>query len=214
MLSIKIANAIHPVKYEEKEVNSKTYASVRKKKPKPQYPRLIGDWNKEDFQCTMKPRAITQNMNCKLIPVKIRTVTWRILNRAYKLGTHSGNDYPYKECTIRGTQIAGISHRYFECPMSKSFWVRTHEEIWAPRRLLTRPGKDIFFKEGMQEAPPKLRAIYYQLALHQMNATRRAFVIDQTEINIELMVTQWKASIAGTLERISKFGNLIPGKQS
>ncbi|KAJ9083918.1 hypothetical protein DSO57_1029626 [Entomophthora muscae] len=66
----------------------------------------------------------------------------------------------------------------------------------------------------MQEAPPILKTVYYQLAIHQIHSAQRAFVIDQEAIRVETMVSQWKGEVTKTLERISKFGNLIPGKQS
>ncbi|KAJ9089716.1 hypothetical protein DSO57_1009981 [Entomophthora muscae] len=214
ILSVRIANTVHLVKYKDQLVSSESYAKACKRKPCPQFPRLIGDWILEGYQTKMKPKEISHNMNCKLVPVKIRTVIWRILNRAYKSGAHSGNNYPYKKCTICGTPVAGISHRYFKCPVSVSFWRRTQEEIWAPRRLLVKPGKDLFFVTSMQEAPPILRTVYYQLAIHQIHSARRAFVIDQEAIRVKTMVSQWKGEVTKTLERISKFGNLIPGKQS
>ncbi|KAJ9078509.1 hypothetical protein DSO57_1005950 [Entomophthora muscae] len=65
----------------------------------------------------------------------------------------------------------------------------------------------------MKEAPPMLRDIYYQLALNQIHNDRRMFVLEQTPINVELAVNRWKGAVSKTLIRISKFGNLIPGKK-
>ncbi|KAJ9068075.1 hypothetical protein DSO57_1032333 [Entomophthora muscae] len=73
-------------------------------------------------------------------------------------------------------------------------------------------GKDVFFNKAMQEAPPMLRAIYYHLALNQIHNTRRTFVLEQTPINVELTANRWKEAVSKTLLRISKFGDLIPGK--
>ncbi|KAJ9079469.1 hypothetical protein DSO57_1035007 [Entomophthora muscae] len=75
-------------------------------------------------------------------------------------------------------------------------------------------GKDLFFAESMRDAPPLLRTIYYHLALHQIHSTRRAFVIDQDPIHVETMVGRWKKDVTKNLKRISKFENLIPGKQT
>ncbi|KAJ9087641.1 hypothetical protein DSO57_1031090 [Entomophthora muscae] len=153
-------------------------------------------------------------MNCKMIPIKLRTVTWRVINRAYKLGTHSGETYPYKDCKICGEQVASVSHRYFECPKSAAIWRRIQEEIWAPRKLLVTLGKDVFFNKAIQEAPPMLRVIYYHLALNQIHIARRTFVLEQTPINVELTTNRWKEAVSKTLLRISKYGDLIPGNKA
>lgn len=209
-LRSRIANAEKPVYLNGKLVSTTNYQKLTKRKIDPQFPRLVQDWNLEGDTTELKPKEIAKALNCKLVPISQRSVTWRVLQRAYKSGTHSGENYPYKECIICNTPIAGVDHRYFYCQLSSGFWKAARKELGTTRRF--SPGKDIFFSKTMMGSPPLLRVLYYHHALNSIHRARKSWVIAGTTTTVPLMILGWKSMIQQSLERISRFGSLIPGR--
>ncbi|KAJ9068197.1 hypothetical protein DSO57_1031138 [Entomophthora muscae] len=64
----------------------------------------------------------------------------------------------------------------------------------------------------MGDAPMHLKALYYHCALHRIHVARRLLILEQKPINVTLKIHQWKLEVKHHLERIHKFGQLIPGK--
>ncbi|KAJ9059516.1 hypothetical protein DSO57_1001587 [Entomophthora muscae] len=59
---------------------------------------------------------------------------------------------------------------------------------------------------------PNLKALYYHSALNIIHTSRRAWILENKPIYVTLMIHQWKLEVMRYLERIHKFGHLIPGK--
>ncbi|KAJ9057003.1 hypothetical protein DSO57_1026663 [Entomophthora muscae] len=74
------------------------------------------------------------------------------------------------------------------------------------------PGKDVFFACTMGNSLTYLKALYYPCALNRVHTARRSWILEAKPTNVNIMIHQWKLDIARHLERISKFGGLIPGK--
>ncbi|KAJ9080156.1 hypothetical protein DSO57_1028018 [Entomophthora muscae] len=64
----------------------------------------------------------------------------------------------------------------------------------------------------MGTAPPHMKALYYHCELNRVHAARQSWILESKPINVDTMIQQWKLKIVRHLERISKFGGLIPGK--
>ncbi|KAJ9071238.1 hypothetical protein DSO57_1038948 [Entomophthora muscae] len=211
-LALIITNVKFPLTYQTQKVTSNTYATVSKQKPIPQYPQIMKEWMEEGVDISMRPKDIVNGMNCKLVPIKVRSITWRVLNHAYLSGTHCSESYPYKECSVCDEKRAGVDHRYFGCKTSTKFWTKVQWELFGRQSRTSPPGKDMMFEHTMKGAPLPLQALHYQLAIHQVHSTRRSCLIGQKTINVKEMVGRWKHSVSDVLERINKFGKLIPGK--
>ncbi|KAJ9070292.1 hypothetical protein DSO57_1009623, partial [Entomophthora muscae] len=112
-LALMITNLKFPLTYQTQKVTSNTYATVSKWKSKPQYPQKMKDWMEEGVDISMRPKDIFNGMNCKLVPIKVQSITWRVLNCAYLSGTYCSESYLYKECTVCDEKRAGVDHQYF-----------------------------------------------------------------------------------------------------
>ncbi|KAJ9068514.1 hypothetical protein DSO57_1027857 [Entomophthora muscae] len=64
----------------------------------------------------------------------------------------------------------------------------------------------------MGNAPAHLKALYYHCALTQVHLARKLWILENKQINMGIIIQQWKLEVARHLERINKFGTLILGK--
>lgn len=206
-----IAALSHPTTWRGTHTTSKDFDQIRKITPQQERPKLIRDWTGEGHDVTIPLRELINLMKSPLVTSNQRTTTWRVLNRAYRTDEHCGPDYPYKGCMICGAKQAGVTHRYFTCYKSREIWKQIYKKIGITTPLWNHPGKDLFFFKTLPRAPPQVRAILFHQALWQIHLARRAQVIKGQTTTPQLACLGFMALVDKTLERISKFGKLIPG---
>ncbi|KAJ9088179.1 hypothetical protein DSO57_1025731 [Entomophthora muscae] len=206
-VSIEIAKTKYPVFLKDIEVDADTFPEIRKRRPRAERPRLFVDWSQEGRDVSTALREFNTDLNCRLVTAKHRVTTWKIMNRAFKTDTHSGDNYPHKGCAVCGNDTASVDHRYFLCPSSRKIW----EEIYAAIGIVKPPTVDIFFCRILHKFPGQLRAILYHSALWAIHSARKAMVYRNKPLILHLAVLSFKSLVTSTLDRISKFSKLITG---
>ncbi|KAJ9052984.1 hypothetical protein DSO57_1028678 [Entomophthora muscae] len=200
-----VDNTYFLVTFKGTRIHGWCFEKITKQKPDAQFPRMISNWILKGCEVIVTPKELVRYLNRKFMPIKTRSTNWRILNRTFKLGTHSSENYWYQECKVCLQPIVGVEH-------SSQFWKKAQWELQGQRLRNMQPGKDVFFHHTMGDTPMHLKALFYHCALHRIHVVRRSKILDQKPINVTLMIHQWKLEVKHHLERIHKFGQLIPGK--
>ncbi|KAJ9085909.1 hypothetical protein DSO57_1009488 [Entomophthora muscae] len=192
------------------QTNSKNFEITQKKCPQPERPKLIRTWTGKGRDLTIPLKDLLHLMNSRLVGASQRITTWRVMNRAYRTDKQCSPSYPYRGCNLCGFPTAGIAHRYFTCPKLRAILKEVYKSLDIPHSMWTHPGQDLFFHKSLPTVPPQLRAILFHKAIWQIHLTQKAKMIHNRDSTALLSCLGFKAQVDKTLERISKFGKLIP----
>ncbi|KAJ9058538.1 hypothetical protein DSO57_1011227 [Entomophthora muscae] len=198
-----ILKLIYPTFWKNIKATSANFDRIRKRSPPKEKLKPIRDWRSEESDVFIPLPDLIELLSSKLVGATQRAPTWRVLNRAYRTDDHCGPSYPYKGYTLCGASTAGVTHR--------AIWKEIYRSLDIETKLWDHPGQDLLFYNSLYRVPPATQGYPLSLCCMADPYHQESQSYPKQTWNPLLSCLGFKALVNKTLERISKFGKIIPG---